>query len=346
MTVLLIAVAAVLLLALGTGVWLVIQMVEQQARLANKLDSLSGRITAFAVSDEQPQPTATVGGLAPRFTLPLAAGGRTTLAELLAPAKPLMLIFTNPRCGPCYELLPDLAAWEQRYGERMSFALISAGTPETNLAMTAGYDVGGVALQRDDELISAYGITQMPAAILIRPDGIVATEQSYGAHGVRSAVADALGLAMPEPPAREEVPVAGHGDPTPALRRPDLNGNVVDFGALRGAPTMVLFWSPGCTHCNELLPEIKAFEAMANRVRLLIVSRGPIALNAEVGFTSTVLLDDDRSVSRTFGVTGTPAALLIDSQGIVAAPLARGLLGVRRALKASVISSPPSSLAS
>jgi hypothetical protein len=66
----------------------------------------------------------------------------------------------------------------------------------------------------------------------------------------------------------------------------------------------------------------------------VIVSRGPIGLNQDVGFRATVLLDDDSSISRTFGVSGTPAAVLLDPRGVVATPVARGVVAVRSALGA------------
>ena len=39
--------------------------------------------------------------------------------------------------------------------------------------------------------------------------------------------------------------------------------------------------------------------------------------------------DDDSSLKRTFGVTGTPAAVMIDALGIVASDVARGATAVR-----------------
>jgi hypothetical protein len=97
---------------------------------------------------------------------------------------------------------------------------------------------------------------------------------------------------------------------------------------------LLLFWSPGCTHCRDLLPDILALEDAIGPHRMLIISRGPIALNQEIGFRSTVLLDDDHSITRMLGVSGTPAAVMLDPRWVVATPVARGLDGVRTALSA------------
>lgn len=276
---------------------------------------------------------ALAGQMAPSFELTELGGGRVTLGALLAPAKPLLLIFAEPRCGPCFELLPDIAGWQRVYRERLTVALVSTGTLESNLAMTGEYGIAPVLLQSDVELVEALGLPQAPAAVLIRPDGRVEAGPRYGAHAVRKLAAEALGLVLPEAPV-SEVKAAGVSQAAPAIRRPDLTGHVIDFGALRGAPTLVLFWSPGCSHCQEVLPEIKAFEQVPGHTRTVIVSRGPGALNQAAGFASPLVLDDDETISKAFGVSGTPAALMLDASGRVATPVARGASGIRAALQA------------
>ena len=114
---------------------------------------------------------ALAGRMAPVFTLPDLAGRRIALDVLLAHGKPLLLVFTDPRCGPCYELLPDLGGWQRVYGDRLEIALVSSGEPRTNESMIAGYGIGLVLLQEAYELIEAYGLTQAPAAVLVQPDG-------------------------------------------------------------------------------------------------------------------------------------------------------------------------------
>lgn len=332
---------AVGLLALAAGCWLLVHLRGQQERLEERLDRLTGQAAApatlanghAAVMEPARAFTATAGEAAPAFDLALPGGGRAGLGTLLARGKPLMLIFTHPRCGPCYELLPDIGGWQRVYGDKLTIALVSAGTPETNLAMTAEYGIEPVLLQREQEVADVYGIAQMPAALLIDPDGRIAAGASYGVRAIRQLVADALGLALPEAPAAEAKPVR-KGEPLPPLRRPDLHGNVINLAAPRREPALLLFWSPGCTHCRDLHPEILALERAIGPNRMVIVSRGPIALNQEAGFQATVVLDDDHSIARTLGVTGTPAAVMLDQRGVVATPVARGVDGVRSAMNA------------
>jgi thiol-disulfide isomerase/thioredoxin len=330
------------LAALAVQAWLLLHLRGQQQRMSSQMDVLQRRLWMQPVAAPEPSiavpatpdPTnALAGTAAPAFTLDLLAGGQTTLASLLAPGKPLLLLFTDPRCGPCYELLPDLGGWQRLYGDQLSFALISTGEPKTNIAMTAEYGIHSVLLQQEREVAEALNLQQAPAALVIQPDGLVSAGPRYGAHAIRQLVADTLGLEMPTVPVKAAL-VAGIGQMAPRLRRPDVYGQAVEIGGPSSEPTLLLFWNPGCSGCQKILPEIKAFESAVERLRIVLISRGPTGLNQEVGFQSPVVLDDDRSIGESFGVTGTPSAVLIDGRGIVATQVARGHEGVRGALQA------------
>lgn len=330
--------------------WVIVQMRGQQVRIEERLDALAMRLASRAADAAARErgtvlnTSTSVGDFAPHFDLTVLGGGRVTLDALLNRAKPLLLVFAEPRCGPCYELLPDLGGWQRVYGDRLTVALVSSGIQESNLAMTAEYGINLVLLQAEREVQEAYGLFQAPAAVLVTPDGRLSGGPSYGSRAIRSLVADALGLALPEAP-RREIQAVGVGQVAPALRRPDLTGNVLDLARFRGTPTLLLFWSPGCPHCRELIPEIKAFEQTPHRPRMVIVSRGPGAINQEIGFASPMVLDDDHSIARAFGATGTPAAVLLDNRRVVATPVARGVTGVRTALQGLLALAAPASAA-
>jgi peroxiredoxin len=318
------ALAAALLGTLALQGWTLRQLRGQHGRLQQRLDDLTRRIATRAAAPV----AAPAGNQAPPFDLVDLEGRHASLARFGVPAKPVLLVFTDPRCGPCYELLPDVGGWQRIYGDRLTIALISGGTPEANRAMTAEYGIQHVLLQADREVAEAFGVAMAPAAVVVHADGRIGAGPVYGARAVRELVAATLGLAMPEPPARE-VRAARVGERAPAFRRRNLDGTVVDLAAYRGEEMLLLFWSPGCSHCQDLLPTMKAWEADADGPRLLVVSRGPVALNQDAGLRSPVVLDDDRSLADLFGVAGTPAAVVIDAQGVVASPVARGASGIR-----------------
>ncbi|HEY0431576.1 MAG TPA: MauE/DoxX family redox-associated membrane protein, partial [Pyrinomonadaceae bacterium] len=65
--------------------------------------------------------------VAPYFELTAYAGGSVSLKDLLAHGKPLLLIFTNPTCGPCVVLFEEIKEWQQTHSEQLTIALLSFG---------------------------------------------------------------------------------------------------------------------------------------------------------------------------------------------------------------------------
>ena len=58
--------------------------------------------------------------------------------------------------------------------------------------------------------------------------------------------------------------------------------------------------------------------------KLLFVSAGTEEANKEMRLSSTVVLDQQFSVGRAFGASGTPSAVLLDAEGRVASEVAVG----------------------
>src|SRR5690349_20205027 len=50
------------------------------------------------------------------------------------------------------------------------------------------------------------------------------------------------------------------GDPVPPFTLPDLNGKAVPLAAYQGRSTLLLFWNPGCSFCQHMLPALKEWE--------------------------------------------------------------------------------------
>ncbi len=322
--------------------WLVVNLLGRQRRVHGRVDVVAERAArsravptsttdgaeTLAPNGEDPAVTAPILVPAPDFALPSLAGVPTSLADLRSRGKPIILGFTDPRCGPCYELLPDIAGWQRVYADELTVALISGGPPEHNRAMTAEYgiDPRTILLQTERDLAVAYRIDMAPAAVLIRTDG-TAEPAVFGSGRVRQLVADTLGLRLPPEP-DWLIDAVGLGHRVPPLRRPDLDGDPIDLGS-PGETTLLVFWSPGCTHCQDLLPAMRAWDADPAGPRLIVVTAGPVALNREAGLRAPMIADDDHSLKGTFGVRGTPAAVVIDAMGFVASDVARGATGVR-----------------
>jgi thiol-disulfide isomerase/thioredoxin len=110
------------------------------------------------------------------------------------------------------------------------------------------------------------------------------------------------------------------------VKLPDLEGHTVELADFRGQETLVLFWNPGCGFCQQMLPDLKEWEAGATEdaPNLVVVSAGTEEANREQGLSSTVVLDQNFATGRAFGASGTPSAVLVDPGGKVASEVAVG----------------------
>ena len=126
---------------------------------------------------------------------------------------------------------------------------------------------------------------------------------------------------------QETIPVGPEvGEPAPEVRLPDLMGKEVSLADFRGNKTLLLFWSPKCDFCQEMLPDLKELEANppTGAPEILVVSEGTEEDNRQMGLLSLVVLDHDYTVGDAFAVEVTPSAVLVDVEGRVASEVAEG----------------------
>jgi len=292
-----------------------------------------------------------VGTPAPTFRLANVQGETLTLAALLARGKPVLLLFSDPGCGPCAALWPEVGRWQREYESRLTLAVISRGSSEANRSKVSAQGIKEVLLQKDHEVAQAYQASGTPSSVLVRPDGMIGSPLAQGADAIRGLVASAIGLpvlrsvpmaapvqrngngaqAQPRPQASPTI-----GELAPDFSLPGLAGHLVHLSDFQGSTTLVLFWRPGCGFCQRMLADLKAWEANppTGAPKLLIVSSESVADNQAMQLRSPVVLDQqDMSVGRLFGATGTPMAVLIDAEGKIASELAAGAPAVLAQLR-------------
>jgi peroxiredoxin/uncharacterized membrane protein YphA (DoxX/SURF4 family) len=319
----LLAGALLLVVLIGEG-WLLMQMMTQQGRLLLRIEALETRLGQAPPQPGAPAAGLAVGSPAPSFELPNLAGKTKTLQKLRSLGKPLVLLFTDPGCGPCTALLPDVAKWQREHVGKLQVALISRGTVEANRAKVTEPGVTTVLLQKDHEISEAYKAFGTPSAVLVRQDGTIGSPVAQGADAIRALITTTLNppAAAPRPPAGPKI-----GEPAPDFSLPDLAGKTVKLSDFRGKPTLVLFWRPSCGFCARMLPDLKAWETKARNgaPKLLVVSTDSAADNKAMGLRSTVVLDKGGiNVGSKFGAGGTPMAVLVDAEGKIASELAAG----------------------
>jgi peroxiredoxin len=209
--------------------------------------------------------------------------------------------------------------------------------------------VTSVLLQVDYEVADLYQVFETPVGVLVRPDGTIGSPLASGPAQVRSLVEHVL--ATPAAPwagltslpmANGQIHARGHqhhhdhaavgpsspaiGEPAPPFIAPDLDGKVVALDDLQGQTTMLLFWSPACPFCRQLVPALHAWEAARppDAPALLIVSNGSVEENRALLLQAPTLLDPQFEIGSAYGATGTPSGILVDGAGRIGSELAIG----------------------
>ncbi|MDQ3964943.1 MAG: peroxiredoxin family protein, partial [Actinomycetota bacterium] len=343
--------------------WFLVHLLRQNGRLLVRVEALETRLGVGGTLPSQngvpAQPPAglPVGASAPDFSLSGLYGETLTLESLRALGKPVMLFFTDPNCGPCNTLLPEIGRWQQEHAEKLTVSLISRDNPEENRAKAAEHGLQHVLLQEDREVSEAYQAYGTPSAVLVQPDGTIGSPVVGGAEAIRALLAYAVGertqlpiqpQAQGEPcPNCGKVHPAGHaaqavpaglkvGEPAPEIKLEDLDGNTIELKDFRGEEVLVLFWNPGCGFCQQMLPNLKEWEANPpeGAPKLLVISAGTVEANEEMDLRSPVVLDQQFAAGRAFGASGTPSAVLVDREGKVASEVAVGAQAVLALAKA------------
>lgn len=301
-----------LALTLAGTLWLAFHMLRQNGRLLLRVETIEKELKIDPNAKEIPG--IPVDEPAPDFALSDLAGKEVTLGALSKAKLPLLLVFSEPSCGACEDLQPKLAEWQREHAERFRLIPVSRGHVEANRDRSQRSGVSGVLLQKDREVWNAYQVKATPSAVLVK-DGKIASPLAEGPEAITALA----GRASQPPPAKK-------GDPVPALKLPDLDGETVDLSALRGRRTMLLFWNTGCGFCQQMLDDIKEWEQKrpTSAPEMLVISSGSADKNREQGFRSRVVLDSGWGAGRVLGANGTPSAILINEDGVLASEVAVG----------------------
>lgn len=149
----------------------------------HRLRSTDGRVAAAPRQ---------IGALAPQFSLPSAAGRVVNLQDLLVDDRACILTFVSPGCGPCAELLPELARWHDTVTERLALTLVAPVEAMQAEALASEHDLTDVLIDQQSAVMQSYGVTATPSAVLVASDGTVRSAPVAGRIAIESLIRLAL----------------------------------------------------------------------------------------------------------------------------------------------------------
>jgi thiol-disulfide isomerase/thioredoxin len=151
------------------------------------------------------------------FSLPDLAGTPRTLADLLGPGLPVLLVTLSPGCGPCKRLRPDVARWAELFAGTVSVVALATGTREANLPSYADLPALPVLVDEDGTVRELLGTGATPSAVLIGPDARLASRVAGGEALVRRLLVATVTGTTPDPTLDDRPDAEADGLPAAEL---------------------------------------------------------------------------------------------------------------------------------
>ena len=328
------------------ALWLGFQFLGQMGRILLRLEALEQQLRQLSLPAAPPAPAAVpaatglpLGSEAPAFDLPKLTGGRATLSQYRG--RKLLLVFFNPQCGFCTQMLPALAALpvDEATGRPLPL-VITTGKADENRSAFKEHGVRCPVLLQDQMTIAAkYQVNGTPMGYLVDEQGKIASPVTIGADAL-------IALASSASEAIEDHQAKGKenrgleasrinrdglkaGTPAPDFRLPGLDGREMTLRDFRKRPLLLVFSDPECGPCDELAPQLEKIHRQRTDLRLLMVSRRDVEENRAkaktLGLTFPIVLQRQWEISTLYGMFATPIAYLIDAAGVITADVAVGV---------------------
>ena len=142
------------------------------------------------------------GTPAPGFRLPkLDGNGELSLDDYRG--RRLLLVFSDPDCGPCDQLAPHL---ERLHHERSDLSVLMIGRRERDLNVQKVAQLGltlPVVLQQSWEISLRYGMFATPVGYLIDEQGVIAADVATGVEPILGLVSRAATSGNGKKPLRD-----------------------------------------------------------------------------------------------------------------------------------------------
>ncbi|HVH65275.1 MAG TPA: TlpA disulfide reductase family protein [Candidatus Acidoferrum sp.] len=322
------------------------QLLKQQGRLLLRIEALERELSTATVpvvpapsnGQHAPRPSAglPVGASVAPFSLKDLDGQEVALSDFKG--KRVLLVHWSPSCGFCEMLAPDLAAVQEKLSSAtLQALLVSYGDAETNRTMAQRHGLRLPILLLDGTRIAAFDQLGTPVAYLLDGESTVMRPLALGTDAVLNLAQEAITPARKRLPGEKPLSQSlvlrdglNPGTRAPRFTLPDLEGRPISLDAYRGRRVLLVFSDPLCGPCNELAPQLASVEQAHenNGLAVVMVGRGDREDNRRKARAHAlpfpVVVQEQWKLSKEYGIFATPVAFLIDANGIIERPVAKG----------------------
>ena len=140
------------------------------------------------------------GTTAPDFRLPRIDGGELSLSDLRGQCA--LLVFSDPNCGPCDELAPQL---EKIHQERPDLQVLMVSRRDAEATRAKAIKLGlsfPIVMQDQWEISLKYAMFATPIGYLIDEQGLIQSDVAVGVRPILALIAE-----MPLPPTEDAEPM-------------------------------------------------------------------------------------------------------------------------------------------
>jgi len=134
------------------------------------------------------------GTAAPPFTLPRLDGGELSLEDYRG--RMVLLVFSDPECGPCDRLAPRLEKLSRRTPD-IKVVMVSRRSAEANRQKALAHELSfPVVLQKHWEVSRLYAMFATPIGYLIDEGGTVAAHVAIGVEPILNLLISAAVMSL------------------------------------------------------------------------------------------------------------------------------------------------------
>lgn len=272
-----------------------------------------------------------IGAPFPDYIIADATGKDLNSDSVLASKKFVLYLFFGTSCRACRAMVPDIAEFAKKHSDHLQVIIVSHGKGDDNTEKFGEANAAAILLQDSRELALSVNAKWTPTAIIVRPDGIIASQATVGDQAIR----DLMRRFSEADLQQEHIHFVGKngkadrtkiGETVPEFKIKAMGGQEITSNTFKGKPTLAIFWSTSCPHCRELVPSMVKFdrERTADDPQLILFSEGADEDHRELGLSSPIVLEKDYKTAIKLGMYGTPSAVLINEHGVIVSEAAIG----------------------